>query len=108
MLKDAGARGGPPAHQLAPRSSTPASTASTPPSGPSSSPPVRAWSEIEDFLGVDSLHYLSFENLVSSTRRERGIEFCLACFDGDYPIPVPEELRLSKYRLEKKDEVKAE
>ncbi len=64
--------------------------------------------EIRDFLKVDSLHYLSFENLVRSTGRERG-EFCLACFDGDYPIPVPEDLKLSKYRLEKKkDEVKAE
>ncbi len=64
-------------------------------------------SQIEDFLGVDSLHYLGFENLVRSTGRKRD-EFCLACFDGDYPIPVPEEVGLSKYRLEEKDEVKAE
>ena len=55
--------------------------------------------EIRDFLGVDSLHYLSFENLVRSTGRKRE-EFCLACFDGDYPIPIPEGLGLSKCRLE--------
>jgi amidophosphoribosyltransferase len=64
-------------------------------------------SQIEDFLGVDSLHYLGFENLVRSTGRKRD-EFCLACFDGDYPIPVPEDVGLSKYRLEEKDEVKTE
>ncbi len=58
-------------------------------------------SQIEDFLGVDSLHYLGFDNLVRSTGRTRE-EFCLACFDGDYPIPVPEEVGLSKYRLEEK------
>ncbi len=62
--------------------------------------------EIREFLGVDSLHYLSLENLVHATRRERG-EFCLACFDGDYPIRVPEDLSVSKYRLER-DEVRAE
>jgi amidophosphoribosyltransferase len=62
--------------------------------------------EIREFLGVDSLHYLSFENLVRSTGRERR-EFCLACFDGNYPIPVPHGLKLSKYRLEEKNGVKS-
>ncbi len=55
--------------------------------------------EIRKFIGADSLHYLSFDALVRATRRERE-EFCLACFDGDYPVEPPGDLKLSKYRLE--------
>jgi amidophosphoribosyltransferase len=42
--------------------------------------------EIRQFLGLDTLHYLSLEGLVEATggRKE---QFCLACFDGDYPVP---------------------
>ncbi|MHB8780832.1 MAG: amidophosphoribosyltransferase [Candidatus Geothermincolia bacterium] len=59
--------------------------------------------EIRKFIGADSLHYLSFDALIRATRRKRE-EFCLACFDGDYPIEPPSDLKLSKYRLE--DEAK--
>ncbi|RJQ53028.1 MAG: amidophosphoribosyltransferase [Actinobacteria bacterium] len=55
--------------------------------------------EVGEFIGVDSLRYLSFEGLVSSTNRSYG-EFCLACFDGDYPIPIPEDVRVRKLMLE--------
>lgn len=55
--------------------------------------------EIREFLGADTLHYLSMENLVASCRRAQG-EFCTACFDGCYPIDVPEEFRMNKFRLE--------
>ncbi len=42
-------------------------------------------SEIADYLGLDSLTYLSIEGLVEATGL--GPEnFCLACFNGDYPI----------------------
>ena len=45
--------------------------------------------EIREYLGVDSLGYLSLEGMVSAvSNSERG--FCTACFTGDYPIP-PEE-----------------
>ncbi len=57
--------------------------------------------EIRKFLGVDSLYYLSFEGLINSTLRPRE-DFCLACFDGQYPIKVPNDLKLSKIRLEEK------
>ena len=53
--------------------------------------------EIRDFLGLDSLHYLSLEGLLSI-----GIDpnkFCLACFTGDYPI-TPER-SFSKRWLER-------
>ncbi len=45
--------------------------------------------EIRNYIGVDSLCYLSMEGMVEAT----GIpaeDFCLACFDGKYPVP-PED-----------------
>lgn len=55
--------------------------------------------EIAESLQADSLKYLSFEGLVRATgcRRE---DFCLACFDGDYPIPLSEEQAFGKLILE--------
>jgi amidophosphoribosyltransferase len=44
--------------------------------------------EICDFIGADSLAYLSLDDLVTSTGRPRD-SLCRACFDGEYPIPVP-------------------
>jgi amidophosphoribosyltransferase len=55
--------------------------------------------EIRDFIGADSLAYLALDDLVESTGRPSG-EFCRACFDGDYPIEVPEATRIGKLRLE--------
>ncbi|MBN2240222.1 MAG: amidophosphoribosyltransferase [Dehalococcoidales bacterium] len=47
--------------------------------------------EICEFIGADSLGYLSVEGLVKSIDLPRST-FCLACFTGDYPIPVQFEL----------------
>jgi amidophosphoribosyltransferase len=41
--------------------------------------------EIGEYLGLDSLHYLSIEGLVRATGLTKK-HFCLACFDGKYPI----------------------
>ena len=41
--------------------------------------------EIGEYLGLDSLHYLSLEGLVKATGLTKK-DFCLACFDGKYPI----------------------
>ncbi|MDD5447939.1 MAG: amidophosphoribosyltransferase [Actinomycetota bacterium] len=55
--------------------------------------------QIKDFLGVDSLSYMGMDDLISSCgEREK---FCTACFDGAYPIEVPRELEISKFKLEK-------
>jgi amidophosphoribosyltransferase len=43
--------------------------------------------EIRDFLGVDSLAYLSLEGMLAAARTDNG-DFCHACFSGDYPIPI--------------------
>jgi amidophosphoribosyltransferase len=57
--------------------------------------------EIRDYLGADSLYYLSMDNLVRSCRSEKD-KFCTACFEGHYPIDVPKGMRMSKSRLEEK------
>ncbi len=46
--------------------------------------------EIRDFVGADSLHFLSLEATIEATPEDGG-QLCRACFDGEYPIPVPEE-----------------
>lgn len=53
--------------------------------------------EICDFIGADSLGYLSIEGLIKAVDLPRD-NFCLACFTGDYPIPV--QLEMDKLALE--------
>ncbi len=45
----------------------------------------RSLDGIRDHLGLDSLTYLSLDGLVEATGLPRE-DFCLACFDGNYPI----------------------
>jgi len=58
-------------------------------------------SEIRDYLGADSLGYLSLNGLIRAVGLPREI-FCLACFTGDYPIPV--QIGMDKLALEKLSE----
>ena len=53
--------------------------------------------QIKDAIGADSLGYLSVEGLVKSVGLPKDI-FCLACFTGDYPIPI--QLEMDKLALE--------
>jgi amidophosphoribosyltransferase len=55
--------------------------------------------EIRQRLGVDTLHYLTIPGMVSSTGLPQE-EFCLACFDGKYPIALPSREELGKLSLE--------
>jgi len=55
--------------------------------------------EITAFVGANSLAYLPLEDLVASTGRPAS-DYCLACFDGDYPIEIPAMTRQGKLRLE--------
>jgi len=55
--------------------------------------------EISALIGVDSLAYLSWEGMLNATG-ENPEHFCTACFNGDYPVPVPELLKRSKLMLE--------
>jgi amidophosphoribosyltransferase len=47
--------------------------------------------EIARHIGADSLGYLSIEGACEAVGRPQSA-FCLACFNGDYPVPVPEGL----------------
>jgi amidophosphoribosyltransferase len=55
--------------------------------------------EIRGFIGADSLAYLELPALVEATGAPKDT-FCRACFDGEYPIPVPEAIP-SKHQLER-------
>jgi amidophosphoribosyltransferase len=45
--------------------------------------------DIARFMGLDSLHYLSIPGLLDSVTQD---EWCLACFDGNYPIPLADRM----------------
>jgi amidophosphoribosyltransferase len=53
--------------------------------------------EIRQFIGADSLGYISLEGLLKSVNLP-GDSFCTACFTGEYPIPV--QLEMDKLALE--------
>ncbi len=60
----------------------------------------RSIEEICEFIGADSLGYLSLEGLHSAINNQPSSEgFCNACFTGNYPIPV--QLQLDKLSLER-------
>ena len=53
--------------------------------------------EIRDCIGAASLGYLSIDRLIKAVALPKDI-FCLACFTGNYPIPV--QLEMDKLSLE--------
>jgi amidophosphoribosyltransferase len=53
-------------------------------------------------IGADTLSYVSVDNMVAASEQPRS-RLCCACFDGEYPIPLPEEARLGKHLLEVSD-----
>jgi amidophosphoribosyltransferase len=55
--------------------------------------------EIREHIGADSLAYLSLGAMVAATGAGDG-GFCLACFDGDYPIEIPGAIKAGKLALE--------
>ncbi|UCG81986.1 MAG: amidophosphoribosyltransferase [Dehalococcoidia bacterium] len=53
--------------------------------------------EIAEAIGADTLGYLSIDGLIQSVGLPRE-KFCLACFTGDYPVPV--QLEMDKLEME--------
>ena len=51
--------------------------------------------EITKMLDVDSLHYLSIDGLLRSVMQSDS--YCLACFDGNYPMPKPNPLHADAF-----------
>ncbi len=62
--------------------------------------------EIRQFVDADSLSYLSIDGVLNALDlpRER---FCFACFDGNYPVPVPYDVVNHKLLLEREPLVTA-
>ena len=56
--------------------------------------------EIAKLLEVDSLAYLSREGMLKATQEDPN-SFCSACFTGDYPIKIPEQVKRAKLMLER-------
>jgi len=54
-------------------------------------------SEVRDFIGADSLGYLSIDGLIKAIGLPKD-SFCMACFTGDYPVPV--QLEMDKLAME--------
>ena len=44
--------------------------------------------EIRSFITADTLHYLSKEKLMEVVSRNGETPFCMACFDGNYPVDM--------------------
>ncbi len=55
--------------------------------------------EIRDYLEVDSVGYLDLAGMVRATGLPEN-EFCLACFNGRYPVPIDTEL--DKFIMERR------
>lgn len=54
-------------------------------------------SQIRNFVGADSLGYLSHDGLIKAVRKSRN-DLCMGCFTGEHPIPV--QLEMDKLALE--------
>jgi len=54
--------------------------------------------EIRNYIGADSLCYLTLEGLLRAVQPKN--ELCVACFNGCYPVRIPEEGIRDKYLLE--------
>lgn len=54
--------------------------------------------EIAKIIGVDSLGYLSIDNVKKIACCNSGIDFCCACFNGEYPTDLPTATYKSRYQ----------
>jgi amidophosphoribosyltransferase len=55
--------------------------------------------EIRGFIGADTLGYLSIRGVLAALDLPYE-QFCFACFDGNYPEPVPYDANSRKFMLE--------
>ncbi|BAZ89471.1 amidophosphoribosyltransferase [Raphidiopsis curvata NIES-932] len=60
---------------------------------------TKSVSEIATHLEVDTLAYLSWEGMLAATGEDTN-GFCSACFTGDYPVAIPQQVKRSKLILE--------
>jgi amidophosphoribosyltransferase len=58
----------------------------------------RSVEEIRQYNGADSLAYITMDNLIEAVGHPKD-HFCRACFDGEYPIYIPQDVRYTKLVL---------
>lgn len=56
-----------------------------------------------DYIGADSLSFLSLEGLLKAVSPANGAScgsgnkgYCTACFDNKYPVPIPKDVKITK------------
>lgn len=60
---------------------------------------TKSVAEIAQRIEVDTLAYLTWEGMLKVTQEDTE-NFCSACFTGDYPVAIPEDVKRSKLMLE--------
>jgi amidophosphoribosyltransferase len=55
--------------------------------------------EIEKYLGVDSLEYLTIDEMLEAVSEANSENFCTACFSGNYPTEVNFNFKKEIYEL---------
>ncbi len=58
-------------------------------------------SEINAFVGADSLSYLSYKGMIKATGLPENV-FCTSCFTGDYPIDIGENAKTIQFGKQQK------
>ncbi len=61
--------------------------------------------EIRQYIGADSLGYLSLPGLIRAIGVKKD-KLCCACLDGKYPVDIPKAAKLSKFVFEEPAAVK--
>ena len=59
---------------------------------------TRSVEEICAYVGADSLHYLTVEQLKETCKGAK-LQFCTGCFDGNYPYPM-DDYQADKHKFE--------
>ena len=66
--------------------------------------------EMNAFIGSDSLAFISIEGLREAVSGAAHPGFCEACFTGEYPVEIPEEIAkksfLTKWELEQQEQAR--
>jgi amidophosphoribosyltransferase len=65
----------------------------------------RTLEEIRDYIGVDSLGYLSTEGMLRAVRGEDASGACAACFTGEYPVRWKRAPSKSDFEVETPEKV---
>jgi amidophosphoribosyltransferase len=54
--------------------------------------------QIREYLGADSLGYLSLSGMLEAVGDAAGERFCTACYTGHYPTPLGRGVETSRER----------